>query len=113
MCRKRHDSFARFAMRYADRDESENRKSELKCELRADRLSDHRYLANLFRVMLHSIAANLLVKLRGLIADPPEPLPDSEDRPIETRLKSLKRQQHNRRRKADPLGEGHAAHGVC
>lgn len=93
---------------YADRGESENRNKELKCELRADRLSDHRYMANLFRVMLHSIAANLLVKLRGLIADPPEPLPDSEDRPIEVRSKSLKRQQHNRRRKADPLGEGHA-----
>ena len=29
---------------YADRGESENRNKELKCELRADRLSDHRYL---------------------------------------------------------------------
>jgi len=32
---------------YSERGESENRNKELKCELRADRLSDHRYMANL------------------------------------------------------------------
>jgi hypothetical protein len=35
---------------YADRGESENRNKELKCGLQADRLSDHRYFANLFRL---------------------------------------------------------------
>lgn len=94
---------------YADRGESENRNKELKCEFRADRLSDHRYMANVFRVMLHVIAANLLVELRSMIADPPESLPSTDDLPVEVRSPSLKRQQHNRRRNADPLGEGHAS----
>lgn len=94
---------------YADRGESENRNKELKREFRADRLSDHRYMANLFRVMLHVIAANLLVELRSMIAEPPEALPSPDDLPLEVRTPSLKRQQHNRRRKADPLGEGHAS----
>ncbi|MCH7685891.1 MAG: hypothetical protein IH899_04290, partial [Planctomycetes bacterium] len=35
---------------YVQRGESENRNQELKCGLHADRLSDHRYLANLFRL---------------------------------------------------------------
>ena len=37
---------------YAERGESENRNKELKCELCADRLSDHRYMANCFRMFL-------------------------------------------------------------
>ena len=37
---------------YADRGESENRNKELKRGLEADRLSDHRYFANLFRPRL-------------------------------------------------------------
>ena len=39
---------------YADRGESENRNKELKRGLQADRLSDHRYFANLFRRYLHT-----------------------------------------------------------
>ena len=35
---------------YANRGESENRNKELKDGLQADRLSDHRYFANLFRL---------------------------------------------------------------
>jgi hypothetical protein len=62
----------------ADRGESENRNKELKCGLQADRLSDHRYLANLFRLYLHTAAYNLLVRLRRLVADPPPPSPDAE-----------------------------------
>ncbi len=31
----------------------------------ADRLSDHRYLANLFRLYLHTMALNLLAHSRG------------------------------------------------
>ena len=45
---------------YADRGESENRNKELKDGLQADRLSDHRYFANLFRLYLHTAAYNLL-----------------------------------------------------
>lgn len=56
---------------YADRGESENRNKELKCELLGDRLSDHRYLANCFRLFLHALAVNLLVRLRRLVATPP------------------------------------------
>ncbi len=55
---------------YADRCESENRNKELKCGLQADRLSDHRYFANLFRLYLHATAYNLLVRMRQLVVDP-------------------------------------------
>ncbi len=41
---------------YADRGECENRNKELKRELGADRLSDHRYMANCFRTFLHCLA---------------------------------------------------------
>jgi len=90
---------------YADRGESENRNKELKCGLQADRLSDHRYLANLFRLYLHTAAYNLLVRLRRLIADPPPPAPDAEV-PAEATAGKARRRQHNLRRQRDPLGEG-------
>lgn len=93
---------------YADRGESENRNKELKCELNADRLSDHRYLANAFRLMMHTLAYNLLVRLRQLVADPPEPLPLDSELPLEARTPRQKRQHFNHRRREDPLGEGHA-----
>jgi hypothetical protein len=60
---------------YADRGESENRNKELKTGLLADRLSDHRYFANLFRLYLHTRAYNLLVHMRCEVVDPPpEPM---------------------------------------
>lgn len=98
---------------YAERGESENRNKELKCELKTDRLSDHRYMANCFRMFLHCLAHNLLVSLRQKIAAPPEePTPsqpiDPEAVVPEARNGRERRQQHNRRRQADPLGEGHA-----
>jgi hypothetical protein len=49
------------------------RREERKCELLGDRLSDHRCLANCFGLFLHALAANLLVRLRRLVADPPPP----------------------------------------
>ena len=55
---------------YAERGESENRNKELKCELHAGRLSDHRFLANFFRLYLHAAALNLLVRLRRAVAQP-------------------------------------------
>jgi hypothetical protein len=90
---------------YADRSESENRNKELKTGLRADRLSDHRYFANLFRLDLHTMAYNLLVRMRRLVADPP-PEPAAEDVPVEALAGQKRRDWHNHRRQRDPLGEG-------
>jgi hypothetical protein len=90
---------------YADRGESENRNKELKCGLQADRLSDHRYSANLFRLYLHTTAHNLLVLMRHRVADPAQPA-NSEDVPPEALGGGRRRQWHNRRREHDPLGEG-------
>lgn len=91
---------------YADRGESENRNKELKCGLQSDRLSDHRYLANLFRLYLHAAAYNLLVRLRHVVSDPP-PEPLHAEVPQEALSGHRRRQFHNRRRQDDPLGEGH------
>ena len=90
---------------YADRGESENRNKELKGGLQADRLSDHRYFANLFRLYLHAAAYNLLVHMRHRIVDPPQE-PANQDVPEEALSGRERRQRHNRRRKHDPLGEG-------
>jgi len=89
---------------YTNRGEGENRNKELKGGLQADRLSDHRYLANLFRLYLHAAAYNLLARLRRVVADPPPPL-DAE-LPDEALTGGQRRQLHNRRRQRDPLGEG-------
>lgn len=56
---------------YAQRGEGENRNKEFKCGLAMDRLSDHRFLANFFRLYLHAAALNLLVRMRRLIVAPP------------------------------------------
>ena len=90
---------------YADRGESENRNKELKCGLQADRLSDHRYFANLFRLYLHTTAYNLLVRMRHVVVDPPPEAEDAEV-PVEALGGDQRRQYHNRRREHDPLGEG-------
>jgi hypothetical protein len=50
--------------RYVDRGESENWIKDLKNALRADRLSDHRFWANAFRLLLHAAAYWLLDQLR-------------------------------------------------
>ena len=91
---------------YADRGESENRNKELKCGLQADRLSDHRYMANLFRLYLHAAAYNLLALLRRQVADPPPPDPQAE-LPPEALAGKARRRYFNFRRQRDPLGEGH------
>jgi hypothetical protein len=92
---------------YAERGESENRNKELKCSLSADRLSDHRFMANYFRLYLHVLAANLLVRVRRLVADPPAPEPGNEV-PTEALAGRDRKRWFNRRRQQDPLGEGHA-----
>jgi hypothetical protein len=90
---------------YADRGESENRNKELKVGLAADRLSDHRYFANLFRLYLHTAAYNLLVRMRQLVEIPlpPEGAPEI---PVEAFAGRRRRRHHNRRRTHDPLGQG-------
>jgi hypothetical protein len=90
---------------YADRGESENRNKELKRGLMADRLSDHRYFANLFRLYLHTAAYNLLVRMRQVVE---EPLPQdaAPEVPVEALAGRCRRQHHNRRRAHDPLGQG-------
>jgi hypothetical protein len=93
---------------YADRGESENRNKELKRGLAADRLSDHRYMANLFRLYLHVAAQHLLVRMRRLVAAPPRPPRVEPDLPLEARQPRDKRRYFNRRRQQDPLGEGEA-----
>ena len=89
---------------YAMRGESENRNKEFKCGMAMDRLSDHRFLANYFRLYLHAAALNLLARLRREIADPP-PAP-SEDVPTEALPATTRKQYQNARRRRDPLGEG-------
>lgn len=91
---------------YADRGESENRNKELKCGLQSDRLSDHRYMANLFRLYLHAAAHNLLVRLRHVVADPPQEF-TIPDVPTEAATGRARRGHHNHRRERDALGQGH------
>jgi hypothetical protein len=96
---------------YAARGEAENRNKELKCELKIDRTSDHRFMANYFRLYLHAAANNLLVRLRRTFASPPvQPAPssrvDNEPVPPEALQGRARRCYFNRRRQADPLGEG-------
>jgi hypothetical protein len=90
---------------YAGRGESENRNKEFKCDLAMDRLSDHRFLANYFRLYLHAAALNLLTRLRRQIADPPAPEPLAEV-PTEALAGEERRRYFRRRRRHDPLGEG-------
>jgi hypothetical protein len=103
---------------YAARGESENRNKELKCELSADRLSDHRYLANSFRMFLHCLAHNLRVSLRQEVAAPgtaPAEASATEEGSTEetspadpAAVQHARRPWFNLRRQSDPLGEGHA-----
>jgi len=96
---------------YAERGESENRNKELKRELQADRLSDHRFMANFFRLYLHAAALNLLVRLRHAVALP-SPMAAELGLPAELPAAAIdvphRRRFFNRRRERDPLGEGFA-----
>lgn len=92
---------------YARRGESENRNKEFKCGLAMDRLSDHRFLANFFRLYLHAAALNLLTRLRREIADPP-PIPAAEV-PAAALPEPERKRYQNARRRRDPLGEGQPA----
>jgi hypothetical protein len=97
---------------YAERGESENRNKELKCELHAGRLSDHRFMANYFRLYLHAAALNLLAQLRRAVALP-APTAAESGHTGETPAAALdepdRRRYFHRRRAKDPLGEGFAS----
>jgi hypothetical protein len=96
---------------YATRGESEHRNKELKAERAADRLSDHRFLANFFRLYLHTAALNLLVRLRQAVVQAP-PTPAALGLPADLPAAALdepgRRRFFNTRRARDPLGEGFA-----
>jgi Transposase DDE domain group 1 len=114
---------------YAARGESENRNKEYKNGLAMDRLSDHRFVANYFRLYLHAAALNLLVRLRRAIADPPAAVPavaapaaapvggvagaapvvgaaPQDGVPVEALAGAQRQQYFRQRRQRDPLGEG-------
>jgi hypothetical protein len=96
---------------YAMRGESENRNKELKVELHAGRLSDHRFLANYFRLYLHAAALSLLVRLRRAVVQPAPAAAESGQPaglPSEALDGSARRKFFNKRRERDPLGEGFA-----
>jgi hypothetical protein len=96
---------------YVMRGESENRNKELKVELHAGRLSDHRFMANFFRLYLHTASLNLLVRLRHTVV---EATPRSSElgQPAELPREALdepaRRKFFNKRRVRDPLGGGFA-----
>jgi Transposase DDE domain group 1 len=97
---------------YAMRGESENRNKELKVELHAGRLSDHRFLANFFRLYLHTATLNLLVRLRHVVV---KPSPTSAELglppelPTEAIDEPTRKKFFNKRRERDPLGGGFAS----
>ena len=104
---------------YSGRGESENRNKEIKCDLAMDRMSDHRFMANYFRLYLHAAAMNLLVRLRRTIAVPSAAIAlpadvlsggASEappDVPPEAWTGRARQAFFRARRRRDPLGEGH------
>ena len=97
---------------YAERGESENRNKELKCELQAGRLSDHRFLANYFRLYLHAAALNFHIGLRHAVVQSP-PRVAGLGLPAELPTAAIdipgRKRFFNRRRQRDPLGEGFAS----
>ena len=81
-------------------------------------------MANYFRLLMHALAYNLLVRQRQWIADPPAPAPEvstdsppqlvpanetlpAEALPTEALPGLCRRKYFNARRREDPLGEGH------
>ena len=96
---------------YAMRGESENRNKELKTELHAGRLSDHRFMANFFRLFLHAAALNLLVRLRHAVVQPPPTCVEPDlpaELPAEAYDEPARKKFFNKRREKDPLGGGFA-----
>ena len=99
---------------YTERGESENRDKEIKRGVCGDRLSDHRFVANYFRLFLYAAALNMLFLLRRHVATPLTAADLSEwgdlpkDIPTQAFAGADRKRFFNRRRAKDPLGEGHA-----
>lgn len=92
---------------YTMRGESENRNKELKVELHAGRLSDHRLVANFFRLYLHTAALNLLVRMRHTVvkrSPTSAELGLAAELPTEALDEPGRKKFFNRRRERDPLG---------
>lgn len=97
---------------YTMRGESENRNKELKVELHAGRLSDHRFVANFFRLYLHTAALNLLVRLRHAVVKPGPTSAEmgwADELPTEALDEPDRKTFFNTRRERDPLGGGFAS----
>jgi Transposase DDE domain group 1 len=91
---------------YVQRGESENRHKEFKCDLHMDRLSDHRFCANYFRLYLHGLAMNLVVRMRQLVKLPEPVTEPTAEVPSEAAVGEQRKRQFNQRRQRDVLGEG-------
>ena len=68
-----------------------------------DRLSDHRFMANLFGCIWYVAAMNL-VRLRREIVNPP--IQEPSEIPVEALVGKSRKKYQNARRRRDPLGEG-------
>jgi hypothetical protein len=83
--------------------------------LALDRLSDQRFGVHLFRLYLHALAMNLLVRLRCLIAAAMAKAATEEGCvaaagtgvPSAVQSGEGRRRRFRERRRRDPLGEGH------
>ncbi len=83
---------------------------ELKCGLGIDRLSDHRFVANLFRMYLHAAAfESLLTRLRQKLYDRGPAASAGAKTEAATLAGAERKRYQNARRRRDPLGEGHPA----
>ena len=91
---------------YAMRGDAENRNKEIKNGLGMDRLSDCRFMANFFRMLMSMLSHNLLVRMKNCVQ-----IPDKESDPDQVpqeALTGLDRTRFQReRRKWDPLGRAH------
>jgi hypothetical protein len=72
-----------------------------------ERVNDHRFHANYFRLCLHAAITNLLACLRREIAAPP-PAPPGEV-PVAALPEPERKRNQNARRRQAPLGEGQPA----
>jgi len=89
---------------YAGRGESENRNKEIKLGCAMGRLSDHRFVANYFRLYLSGMALNLLARFRQAVRAPEAAQAVAEEVPAEA-LAGRQRQRYFRlRRQQDVLG---------
>lgn len=91
---------------YGMRGESENRNKELKDGCAMDRLSDHRFLANYFRLYLHGAALNLLVRFRQAVRVPEPVAAVPPEVPAEALAGEERARYFRLRRQRDVLAEG-------